>query len=165
MHDSEIVLRRITSDESRIIYRDEYYGGARQPVSRWNDDLRDPARRRRSFQSDRHPALDRLQTGAHRRRPTALILRNHNRHQSCFVSAAGKSGRPPTGVAKANRLDPPGDFPGSWMKSARLGCDRMSGPPDALCACQFDTASQFHGGCTRPRVVNCPPASLGLRNA
>ena len=94
MHASEITFRRTTSDESRIIYRDEYYGGARQPVRGMNDDLRDPTRRHRGVQSDRYPALDRLQTGAHRRRPTALSLRNHNRHQSSFVSAAGKSGRP-----------------------------------------------------------------------
>ena len=80
MYASEITFRRTTSDESRIYYRGEYYGGARQPVRGWNDDLCDPAHRGRSFQSDRHPALDRLRTGAHRRRPTALSLRNHNRH-------------------------------------------------------------------------------------
>ena len=51
-----------------------------QPVRGWNDDLRDPAHRGRSVQPDRHPALDRLQTGAYRQRPAALILRNHNRH-------------------------------------------------------------------------------------
>ena len=97
MYDSEIVFSRTISDESRIIYRDEYYGGARQPVRGWNDDLRDPSRRRRSVQPDCYSALDRLQTGAHRRRPTALSLRNHNRHESSFVSAAGKSGRPSHG--------------------------------------------------------------------
>ena len=79
MHVSEILFHRITSDDSRIFYRGEYYCGACQPVPGWNGDLRDPIRRRRSVQSDRHPALDYLQTGAHRRRPSALTLRNHNR--------------------------------------------------------------------------------------
>ena len=97
MHASEIVIRRTISDESRIYYRGEYYSGARQPVRGWNDDLHDPTHRGRSVQPDRHPALDRLQTGAYRQRPAALILRNHNRHQSCFVSAAGKPGRPSHG--------------------------------------------------------------------
>ena len=97
MHDSEIVFRRTTSDESRIFYRGKYYGGARQPVRGWNDDLRDPTRRRRSFQPERYPAPDRLQTGAHRRRPAALSLRNHNRHSSGSVSSAGRTRRPSHG--------------------------------------------------------------------
>ena len=80
MYYSEIVYRRITPDDSRIFYRGEYYGGARQPVTGWNDDLRDPTRRRRGVRSDPLPGPGQPPDWRHRRRPTALILRNHNRH-------------------------------------------------------------------------------------
>ena len=75
MHTTEIVFRRTTSEESRIFYRDEYYGGARQPVRGWDDDLRDPSRRRRSVQPDCYPALDRLQTGAQPPEPQPASIR------------------------------------------------------------------------------------------